>query len=108
LVVDTGIHAKGWDFDQAVDFFVENVGYDANDIVNPQHQIARYIVWPGQSTSYKIGMLKILELRQRAMDRLGDQFDLQEFHRVVLSDGEMPLAILERVVDNYIETKLGQ
>lgn len=108
LVVDTGIHAKRWTFDQAVEFMSENVGLDTEDSINPQHQIARYIVWPGQSTAYKIGMLKILELRQRAMDRLGDQFDLKEFHDVVLGNGSMPLEILERVVDDYLEAKLEQ
>jgi uncharacterized protein (DUF885 family) len=70
--------------------------------LNPDHQIARYIVYPGQATAYKIGMLKILELRQRAMDELGDQFDLKEFHNVVLSNGSMPLEVLERLVEDYI------
>jgi uncharacterized protein (DUF885 family) len=108
LVVDTGIHAQRWTFDQAVEFMSENVGLDMEDSINPQHQIARYIVWPGQSTAYKIGMLKILELRQRAIDRLGDQFDLKEFHNVILGNGSMPLEILERVVDAYIEDKSSQ
>ncbi len=102
LVVDTGIHTREWDFDRAQAFFVENVGYEVGDIVNPQHQIARYVVWPGQSTAYKVGMIKILELRQKAMDALGDRFDLKEFHRVVLGNGSVPLEILERLVDDYI------
>ncbi len=108
LVVDTGIHVKGWTFDQALDFFVENVGYESGDIVDPRLQIARYIVWPGQSTAYKVGMLELLELRQRAMDQLGDRFDLKEFHDVVLGNGSMPLEILSRVVDGYILGKLDQ
>ena len=108
LVVDTGLHAKGWTFNQAQAFFTENTGFEVGDSVNPQHEIARYLVWPGQSTSYYIGYLKIMELRQRAMDRLGDEFDLKEFHRVVLSNGSMPLGILEQVVDGYIEQKLAQ
>lgn len=105
LVVDTGIHAKGWTFDQALEFMIENVGYDAGFM---EFEISRYIAWPGQATAYKIGMLKILELRRKAMDRLGDQFDLKGFHNVVLSNGSMPLDVLERVVDDYIEVKLGQ
>jgi uncharacterized protein (DUF885 family) len=108
LVVDTGIHAQGWTFDQALDSFIENTGYEPGGPVDPNLQIARYIVWPGQSTAYKIGMIKILELRLRAMDRLGDRFDLKEFHNVVLSNGSMPLEVLERVVDDYIEGKLNQ
>jgi uncharacterized protein (DUF885 family) len=105
LVVDTGIHAQGWDFERAEKFFTENVGYEVGDIVNPQHQIARYVVWPGQATAYYVGMLKILELRQRAMDQLGERFDLQEFHRVVLGNGSVPLEVLERVVERYIQEK---
>lgn len=68
----------------------------------------RYIAWPAQSAGYKIGMVKILELRQEAMDELGDQFDIKEFHRVVLGNGSMPLDILERVVRDYIAAKQGQ
>lgn len=105
LVVDTGIHAKGWSFDKAEQFFTENTGFARGDAVNPQYQIARYSVWPGQSTTYKIGMLKIEELRQKAMDELGEQFDLKEFHSVLLENGSMPLGVLERVVDQYIESK---
>jgi len=105
LVVDTGLHDQGWTFDKAQQFFTENTGFEVGDSVNPQHQIARYIVWPGQSTAYYIGYLKIMELRQRAMDELGDQFDLKEFHRVVLGNGSMPLEILERVIDDYIAGK---
>jgi uncharacterized protein (DUF885 family) len=108
LVIDTGIHAKGWTFDQAVEYLTENVGYERGDPVNPEHEVARYIVWPGQATSYKIGMIKMLELRQRAMDQLGDRFDLKEFHNVVLSNGSMPLQILEQVVDGWIEETLSQ
>jgi uncharacterized protein (DUF885 family) len=108
LVIDTGIHAEGWTFDQALEYMIENVGFEPGDSVDPEIQIARYIVWPGQATTYKIGMLKILELRQKAIDQLGDKFDLKEFHSLVLGNGSMPLEILERVVDNYIETQLNQ
>ncbi len=106
LVVDTGLHAEGWTFDQAQDFFTENTGFEVGDPVNPQFQIARYLVWPGQATSYYVGYLKIMDLRQRARDQLGEQFDLKEFHRVILSNGSMPLEILEQVVEQYIAHKL--
>ena len=108
LVVDTGIHDQGWTFEQAERFFTENTGFEPGDSVEPNLQIARYIVWPGQSTSYKIGMLKILQLHQKAMDQLGERFDLKEFHNVVLSNGSMPLDVLERVIDNYIKEKMSQ
>lgn len=107
LVVDTGLHAKGWTFEQAQDFFSENTGFEVGDNVNPQHAIARYLVWPGQSVSYYVGFQKILELRQRAMDELGDIFDLKEFHRVVLSNGSVPLDVLEQLVDQFIAGKAG-
>jgi uncharacterized protein (DUF885 family) len=104
LVVDTGIHSKGWDFNQAVDFMVENTGLPQRTV---QGEVGRYIAWPGQATAYMIGMLKFLELRQEAMDRLGERFDLKEFHSVVLSNGSMPLEVLERVVQDYIDQKLA-
>jgi uncharacterized protein (DUF885 family) len=104
LVVDTGIHAKKWSYDQAVDFMVENTGLPREMV---ETEVARYVVWPGQATAYEIGMLKILEVRQKAMDALGDKFDLKEFHNVVLGNGSMPLEVLERVVDDWIESKQG-
>jgi uncharacterized protein (DUF885 family) len=103
LVVDTGLHAKRWSFDEAVDFFIENTGFDSGDSVEPAHAIARYIVLPGQATAYTIGMLEMLELRRGAMEELGDGFDIRDFHRVVLSNGSMPLEILEQVVQDYID-----
>jgi uncharacterized protein (DUF885 family) len=106
LVVDTGIHAKGWTFDQALEYMEENVGFDPS-VLDLEFEISRYVAWPGQATAYKVGMLKILELRQKAMDALGDQFDLKEFHRVILGNGGMPLDILEKVVQDYIDAKLG-
>jgi len=108
LVVDTGLHAQGWTFDQAQEYFKENTGFEASDNVPPQYQIARYLVWPGQSTSYYVGFMKIMTLRQRAQDMLGDQFDLVEFHHVVLTNGSVPLEILEKIVDGYISEKLGK
>ncbi|MBN1135439.1 MAG: DUF885 domain-containing protein [Anaerolineae bacterium] len=104
LVVDTGIHAKRWSYDQAVDLMVENTGLPRGMV---EIEVARYIVWPGQATAYEIGMLKILEARQRAMDALGDKFDLKEFHNVVLGNGSVPLEVLEQVVDDWIEAKQG-
>ena len=108
LVVDTGLHAKGWTFDQAQDFFTENTGFEVTDNVNPEHEIARYLVWPGQSTAYYVGYLKIIELRQRAMDVLGDRFDLMAFHRLVLTNGSMPLQILEALLDSWLDTQTVQ
>ena len=104
LVVDTGIHAKGWTFDQAVSYMQENIGYSQGEA---QYNIARYAVWPGQATAYMIGMLEILELRQLAMDQLGDRFDLREFHNLVLGAGAMPLNILEQVAQDYIDAQLA-
>jgi len=100
LVVDTGIHAMGWTEQQAVDYFANNVSTPLPSIVS---EIRRYTVLPGQATSYKIGMLKILELRERARAQLGDDFDIRDFHDAVLGGGGLPLAILERRIDNYIE-----
>ncbi len=104
LVVDTGIHAQGWTYSQAVDYMQTNTGMPPGQV---QFEVSRYITWPGQATAYKIGMIKILELRQRAMQQLGDQYDLKEFHNVVLGNGSMPVDVLERVVQDYIDAKLA-
>jgi uncharacterized protein (DUF885 family) len=101
LVADTGIHAKRWTREETSAYMGEIVG-------GLSVETDRYIALPAQATGYKIGMVKILELRQRAMDQLGDQFDFKEFHRVVLGNGSMPLEVLERVVNDYIEAKLNQ
>lgn len=100
LVVDTGLHAKKWNYNQALEFMVENTGMDQNLM---QYEVSRYIAIPGQATAYEVGLLKFLELRQRAQDALGDQFDLKKFHNVVLSSGALPLEVLDQVVDNYIQ-----
>ncbi len=100
LVVDTGIHHKRWTREEAIDYMLANTGMAESDVVA---EIERYIVMPGQATAYKVGMLKILELRERAMDQLGDRFDLGEFHDVILKNGAVPLDILDRLVDEYIE-----
>jgi uncharacterized protein (DUF885 family) len=102
LVVDTGIHDREWTFDQAVDFMVENTGMPQNAM---QGEVSRYISIPGQATAYYIGYTKILEARQRAMDELGDQFDLKEFHNFLLGSGAMPLEILDQVITGYIQAK---
>jgi uncharacterized protein (DUF885 family) len=104
LVVDTGLHAKKWSFPQAVEFMVANTGMSEYMI---QGEVSRYISIPGQATAYYIGYTKIMELRQHAMDLLGNQFDLKEFHNVILGNGAMPLDILEQLVNNTIQTKLG-
>jgi uncharacterized protein (DUF885 family) len=101
LVVDTGLHAKGWTEQQAVDYFLANGPTSEGQV---RSEIRRYIVMPGQATSYKVGMLKILELRERARTRLGERFDIRSFHDTVLGGGPLPLAILERRVDDWIET----
>jgi len=105
LVVDTGIHHQRWTREEAIDYMAANTGMAESDVIS---EIERYIVMPGQATAYKVGMMKILELRQRAMDQLGDQFDIRDFHDVVLKNGAVPLDILERIIDNYIETTLAQ
>jgi uncharacterized protein (DUF885 family) len=99
LVVDTGLHAKGWTEQQAVDYFLANGPTSEGQV---RAEVRRYIVWPGQATAYKVGMLKILELRERARAALGDRFDIRGFHDTVLGGGALPLSILERRVDDWI------
>jgi uncharacterized protein (DUF885 family) len=99
LVVDTGIHAKRWSREQAIDYMMRNTGTTESDVVA---EIERYFVMPGQALAYKIGMTKILELRELAQSELGDRFDMRQFHNVVLSNGALPLNILEEVVLDYI------
>jgi len=104
LVVDTGIHARHWTFDQAVEFMVENTGMPEYSM---QGEVSRYISVPGQATAYFIGYTKLLEMRQRVMDELGEQFNLKEFHNLTLGSGAMPLAIFVQVVNSYIQSKLA-
>lgn len=99
LVVDTGIHAKKWTREQAIQYLVENTPNSATDSTKA---IERYIVMPGQATAYKIGMIKILELREKAKTALGEKYDIRDFHDVVLRNGAVPLDVLEQLVDEYI------
>ncbi|WP_405206194.1 DUF885 domain-containing protein [Aquimarina sp. LLG6339-5] len=105
LVVDTGIHHKKWTREQAIDYMVQNTGMTTTEVTT---EIERYIVWPGQACAYKIGMLKILELREKAKQQLGDKFDLRDFHNAVLKNGAVPLDILEEIIDSYIEHTQGK
>jgi len=100
LVVDTGMHAKGWTQEQAVEYFSENSSIPLATI---QAEVQRYLTWPGQATSYKIGMIKIQELRAKAEKELGDGFDIRGFHDTVLGGGALPLTLLERKVDQWVE-----
>lgn len=99
LVLDSGLHAKGWTEEQAVDYFVANSPSAEGAI---RSEVRRYIVWPGQATAYKIGMHKILDLREKAKSELGDDFDIRGFHDAVLGGGAIPLSVLERRVDDWI------
>lgn len=99
LVVDTGIHRQRWTREQAIGYMVSNTALESTKVVT---EIERYIVSPGQACAYKVGQLKILQLRQKAMDALGPRFDIKKFHGVMLTNGSLPLSILERVVDEWI------
>jgi uncharacterized protein (DUF885 family) len=104
LVIDTGIHAKQWTREQAIDYFRQNTPLSEGDMVT---EVERFFVWPGQALSYKIGMIKILQLRARAKHKLAEAFDIREFHDVVIGKGAMPLPILESNVDAYIAEKMN-
>jgi uncharacterized protein (DUF885 family) len=105
LVVDTGIHAKGWTRDQVVDFMASNTALSLHEI---NTETDRYISWPGQALSYKIGELKIRELRKKAQSELGPKFDIREFHEVVLGQGTVTLSILEYRINAYIEKTVNE
>ena len=102
LVVDTGIHYKKWTREKAMEYMKETTGMSDTEV---RVEIERYIVWPAQATSYKMGMLQILELRDRAKNEMGDKFDLRQFHSIVLDQGIVPLFILEDLIDEWIKSK---
>ena len=102
LVVDTGLHAKGWTQKQAADYMAANSSIPQAAV---DAEIRRYITWPGQATSYKIGMLRIQELRRQAEAELGDRFDIRGFHDAVLGGGALPLTLLERRVNQWVESR---
>ncbi|EJI84452.1 MULTISPECIES: DUF885 family protein [Alishewanella] len=104
LVVDTGMHSLGWSRQQAIDFLAENTALSMHNV---QTEIDRYISWPAQALSYKLGELTIRRLRQQAEQQLGDKFDIRAFHQVVLGNGSVPLAVLEQQVQNYIQQQLS-
>ena len=98
------MHDLGWTHYEGAAYFAEVMGYPVEPIVN---LMPRYVGYPGQGSSYTIGLLKIRELRDRAMESLGDAFDLRDFHNVLLGDGALPLDIHERLVEEYIAAKLA-
>jgi uncharacterized protein (DUF885 family) len=104
LVVDTGMHAKGWSRQQAIDFFVANSSKPLHDI---EVEIDRYLAWPGQALAYKLGELKIKELRAKAQRELGDQFDVRAFHDAVLGEGPLPLSLLETRMNEWTRGRKG-
>ncbi|HEX6603969.1 MAG TPA: DUF885 family protein, partial [Sphingomicrobium sp.] len=104
LVVDTGIHTKGWTREQAIDYMLANSGMSKTDATA---EVERYIAIPSQATAYKVGALTIQRLRKKAEDALGPRFDIREFHAQVLDSGALPLAILEAKIDRWIAEKKG-
>ncbi|HVL20370.1 MAG TPA: DUF885 family protein, partial [Amaricoccus sp.] len=104
VVMDTGMHAKGWERDRTIRYFIDTVGLDPGAA---ESEVDRYIVWPGQACSYKIGHNEFVRLREQARARLGDRFDLKGFHDAVLLNGDMPLEILANVVAEWTQSRLG-
>jgi uncharacterized protein (DUF885 family) len=105
LVVDTGMHAKGWTREHAIQFFKDNTGKTDQDITV---EVDRYIVWPGQALAYKLGQLKIRELRTQAERRLGTKFDVRKFHDAVLESGAVPLNVLESHMERWMDEQAAR
>lgn len=105
LVADTGLHAMQWTYEQAVNLFTENTALAEDDI---RVEVRRYITWPAQACAYKLGQLRIKELREKAEVALGSQFDVRSFHDTVLSCGMVPLSTLELIVQRYIDRQRQQ
>ncbi len=103
LVVDTGLHAKQWPRQKAIDYMMENSSMADTDVVS---EVERYIAWPGQAVSYKVGQREISNMRADAEKRLGDKFDIREFHREVLIDGSLPMPVLKTKINEWVESKL--
>jgi uncharacterized protein (DUF885 family) len=99
LVVDTGLHARGWSREQAIQYMQDNSSLAYTDIVA---EVERYLVWPGQALGYKIGDLRLQALRRKAEAELGERFDIREFHSQLLRDGALPLDVLEAKVERWI------
>ena len=101
LVVDTGIHDRDWSKEQALDYFREHIGYA------PGREVTRYVAWPGQALTYKVGEQAILALRERAREALGAEFDIREYHKRVLMPGPLPLDLLESEIEDWIQDSLS-
>jgi uncharacterized protein (DUF885 family) len=102
LVVDTGLHTRNWSREQAIKYMLDNSSMAASDA---ESEVERYIAIPGQALGYKVGQLRISQLRKKAQTTLGSRFDVREFHSVVLRDGSLPLAVLEAKIERWIATK---
>ena len=100
--MDAGIHYKHWTHQQAIDYLIQNTANAPGDC---KHEIERYFIWPGQATGYKIGMLKIMELRHKAERELGAKFDLRAYNDLVVGQGSVPLKVLETTVDDWIAAR---
>ena len=102
--MDTGLHSRGWSREQTIRYFIDTVGLDE---LSATSEVERYVVWPGQACSYKIGHNEFVRLREQARTRLGDRFDLKAFHDTVLLSGDMPLEVLAGLVTEWTEGRLG-
>ena len=102
LVVDTGLHHKGWTRERAIQYMLDNSSMAESDVVS---EVERYIVWPGQALGYKIGQLEITKLRAEAEQALGPKFDIKGFHRVVLTAGQVPLPVLRELVQGWVASR---